>query len=171
MRILNHSVAGNSISLSPLNSPRRGASLSAPPPPRAHQLASIHMTGLSELEKQILNDSKENDGKRRRRKSKVSRLREDRPVTDLEILVLRRYPPRLVSSRKWTGRVAAACGRDESGVVGLVLWGDQMMRWRLAISSASRMAGASDASASALYPLGAVANSLCSIPDHSESRS
>jgi len=93
---------------------------------RAHQLASIHMTGLSELEKQILNDSKENDGKRRRRKSKVSRLREDRPVTDLEILVLRRYPPRLVSSRKWTGRVAAACGRDESGVVGLVLWGDQI---------------------------------------------
>lgn len=84
------------------------------------------MTGLSELEKEILNDSKENDGKRRRRKSKVSRLREDRPVTDLEILVLRRYPPRLVSSRKWTGRVAAACGRDESGVVGLVLWGDQI---------------------------------------------
>jgi len=42
------------------------------------------------------------------------------------MLVLRRYPPRLVSSRKWTGRVAAACGRDESGVVGLVLWDEQI---------------------------------------------
>ena len=91
----------------------------------------IHMASLKPIEKQILNDSKAetkrlSPDKRPRRKVKVSRLKENRPVTDLEILVLRRYPPRLVSSRKWTGRVAAACGRDESGVVGLVLWDEQI---------------------------------------------
>lgn len=91
----------------------------------------IHMAGLKQIEKQILNDSKAETkrfapDRRPRRKAKVSRLKENRPVSDLEILVLRRYPPRLVSSRKWTGRVAAACGRDESGVVGLVLWDEQI---------------------------------------------
>ena len=91
----------------------------------------IHMASLKQIEKQILNDSKTetkrlSQDKRSRRKVKVNRLKENRPVSDLEILVLRRYPPRLVSSRKWTGRVAAACGRDESGVVGLVLWDEQI---------------------------------------------
>ncbi len=89
------------------------------------------MASLKQIEKQILNDSKAetnrlSPGRRPRRRVKVNRLKEDRPVSDIEILVLRRYPPRLVSSRKWTGRVAAACGRDESGVVGLVLWDDQI---------------------------------------------
>ena len=89
------------------------------------------MTTRSKIEQEILNDSNFN-GKRRgrghrpRRKIKVNRLKEDSPVSEIEILVLRRYPPRLVSSRKWTGRVAAACGRDESGVVGLVLWDEQI---------------------------------------------
>ena len=89
------------------------------------------MTTMNEIERQILNDSKiggkrRGAGRRPRRRVKVSRLKENRPVSELEILVLRRYPPRLVSSRKWTGRVAAACGRDESGVVGLVLWDEQI---------------------------------------------
>ncbi|MAK77726.1 MAG: hypothetical protein CL992_00380 [Euryarchaeota archaeon] len=56
----------------------------------------------------------------------VRRIREDRPVRKLEVKVLRRYPPRLISSRKWTGRVAAACGRGDTGVIGLVLWDDQV---------------------------------------------
>ena len=129
------------------------------------------MTGLSELEKQILNDSKENDGKRRRRKSKVSRLREDRPVTGLEILVLRRHPPvwyRVGSGLGVSRQLAAETSPESSDSCSGVI---RSMRWRLAISSESRMAGASDAAASALYPLGAVADSLCSMPDHSESRS
>lgn len=75
-----------------------------------------------------MTDSKENskDTIRYRRKTKVNRLKTDAPVSNLEVLVLRRYPPRVVSNRKWTGRAAAACGRDESGVVGLVLWDDQI---------------------------------------------
>ena len=89
------------------------------------------MAAMNEIEREILNDSKivskrRDVGRRPRRKVKVSRLKENRPVSELDILVLRRYPPRLVSSRKWTGRVAAACGRDESGVVGLVLWDEQI---------------------------------------------
>ena len=44
----------------------------------------------------------------------------------LELVVLRRYPRRLVSSTNFTGSVAAACGRDETGIVGIVLWGEQV---------------------------------------------
>ncbi len=89
---------------------------------------TIPMNKLSNIEKKILTDSKENskDRIRGRRKTKVSRLKAGSPVSYLEVLVLRRYPPRVVSNRNWTGRVAAACGRDESGVVGLVLWDEQI---------------------------------------------
>ena len=89
---------------------------------------TIQMNKLSNIEKKILTDSKENSQYRirGRRKTKVSRLRENSHVSYLEVLVLRRYPPRVVSNRNWTGRVAAACGRDESGVVGLVLWDEQI---------------------------------------------
>ena len=75
-----------------------------------------------------MTDSKENskDRFRRRDKTKVSRLKAGSPVSYLEVLVLRRYPPRVVSNRNWTGRVAAACGHDESGVLGLVLWDEQI---------------------------------------------
>lgn len=44
----------------------------------------------------------------------------------VEVLVLRRYPRREVNSANYRGPVAAACGRDETGVVGLVLWGEQV---------------------------------------------
>ena len=93
-----------------------------------HSVQAIQMDRLSNIEKEILTDSKENskDTIRYRRKTKVNRLKTDAPVSNLEVLVLRRYPPRVVSNRKWTGRAAAACGRDESGVVGLVLWDDQI---------------------------------------------
>ncbi|MDP6147706.1 MAG: hypothetical protein QF635_01160 [Candidatus Thalassarchaeaceae archaeon] len=85
------------------------------------------MTKLSENEKRILKDSREADKiKNRKRTTKVHQLKDEQYVPELEILVLRRYPPRIISSRKWTGRVAAACGRDETGVVGLVLWNEQI---------------------------------------------
>ena len=33
-------------------------------------------------------------------------------------------------SKGWTGSIAAACGRDETGLIGIVLWGDQVDRVR-----------------------------------------
>ena len=38
------------------------------------------------------------------------------------------YPVRRIASKRFTGAVAAACGRDESGIIGLVLWGEQTER-------------------------------------------
>ena len=90
-------------------------------------MISIRMNNLRRFEKTILSDSKEKETQSASKsRIKVSKLKADGPVSNLEILVLRRYPPRIVSNRKWTGRVAAACGRDESGVVGLVLWNEQI---------------------------------------------
>lgn len=57
---------------------------------------------------------------------RVTELEAGRPVPRIELLVLRRYPRRHVASERYVGPVAAACGRDESGVVGLVLWDDQV---------------------------------------------
>jgi len=47
-------------------------------------------------------------------------------VNGLELIILRRYPRRVVNSPNYTGPLAAACGRDETGIVGIVLWGDQV---------------------------------------------
>ena len=44
----------------------------------------------------------------------------------VEVVILRKYPRRYVSNQRYTGYVAAACGRDETGFVGLVLWGKQV---------------------------------------------
>ena len=55
-------------------------------------------------------------------------LRHNAPVHRVELVVLRIYPVRRVASERYTGPVAAACGRDESGIIGLVLWGDQTER-------------------------------------------
>ena len=63
-------------------------------------------------------------------RTRVEDLVAGRPVGRLEILVLRRYPRRTVMSKGWTGSIAAACGRDETGLIGLVLWGDQVDRVR-----------------------------------------
>ena len=85
------------------------------------------MNNLRRFEKTILSDSKEKETQSANNsRIKDSKLKTDGPVSNLEILVLLRYPTRIVSNRKWTGRVAAACGRDESGVVGLVLWNEQI---------------------------------------------
>ena len=61
---------------------------------------------------------------------RVEDLIPNRPVGRLELLILRRYPSRKVTSKGWTGSIAAACGRDETGLIGLVLWGDQVDRVR-----------------------------------------
>jgi len=61
---------------------------------------------------------------------RVENLIANRPIGRIELLVLRRYPRRTVMSQGWTGSIAAACGRDETGLIGLVLWGDQVDRVR-----------------------------------------
>ena len=61
---------------------------------------------------------------------RVENLVADRPIGRIELLVLRRYPRRTVMSNGWTGSIAAACGRDETGMIGIVLWGDQVDRVR-----------------------------------------
>ena len=59
-------------------------------------------------------------------RTRVESLVAERPIGRIEVIVLRRYPRRFVDSKNWKGHVAAACGRDETGLVGLVLWGDQI---------------------------------------------
>lgn len=59
-------------------------------------------------------------------RQRVSELKANKQVKRLELVVLRRYPRRLVNSSNFTGSLAAACGRDETGIVGIVLWGEQV---------------------------------------------
>ena len=63
-------------------------------------------------------------------RTRVENLIANRPIGRIELLVLRRYPRRTVMSKGWTGSIAAACGRDETGLIGIVLWGDQVDRVR-----------------------------------------
>jgi len=81
-----------------------------------------------EREVSILNQMKENPTlvKGQTARQKVSELKPNHGINRLELVVLRRYPRRLVSSSNFTGSIAAACGRDETGIVGIVLWGDQV---------------------------------------------
>ena len=58
--------------------------------------------------------------------NRIEHLRPNAPVRKLEMVVLRIYPKRMIVSPTYTGHVAAACGRDETGLVGLVLWADQI---------------------------------------------
>lgn len=73
---------------------------------------------------QMRNSGKNSKGLNTRQR--VSDLTPNTEVKRLELVVLRRYPRRLVNSNNFTGSVAAACGRDETGIVGIVLWGDQV---------------------------------------------
>ena len=59
-------------------------------------------------------------------RQRVVDLIPNQQIERLELVVLRRYPRRLVNSPNYTGSLAAACGRDETGLVGIVLWGDQV---------------------------------------------
>ena len=56
----------------------------------------------------------------------VKDLRPNRPIKQLDLIILRIYPRRLIYSETYSGPVAAACGRDESGLVGIVLWNEQI---------------------------------------------
>lgn len=59
-------------------------------------------------------------------RQKVSELSINSKIRCLELVVLRIYPRKLINTESYSGAVAAACGRDETGIVGLVLWGDQI---------------------------------------------
>ena len=78
--------------------------------------------------KSILSAMKNNKSSQTSRSSRqrVEDLVANNPVNRLELVVLRRYPRRLVNSANYTGSLAAACGRDETGLVGIVLWGEQV---------------------------------------------
>ncbi len=59
-------------------------------------------------------------------RQRVVDLVPNQQIERLELVVLRRYPRRLVNSPNYTGSLAAACGRDETGLVGIVLWGEHV---------------------------------------------
>ena len=59
-------------------------------------------------------------------RQRVVDLIPNQQIERLELVVLRRYPRRLVNSPNYTGSLAAACGRDETGLVGIVLWGNHV---------------------------------------------
>ena len=61
-------------------------------------------------------------------RQKVADLTPHSPVRRLELVVLRVYPRRMVYSEHYVGPVAAACGRDETGIIGLILWNEQIQR-------------------------------------------
>mgnify|MGYP001178681488 FL=1 len=61
----------------------------------------------------------------------VKDLKPNRPIRNLDLIILRVYPRRLVYSETYSGPVAAACGRDESGLVGIVLWNEQIDNIRI----------------------------------------
>ena len=61
----------------------------------------------------------------------VKDLRPNRPIRQLDLVILRIYPRRLIYSETYSGPVAAACGRDESGLVGIVLWNEQIDNVRI----------------------------------------
>lgn len=63
-------------------------------------------------------------------RQKVSELVPGKAVKRLELVVLRRYPRRLINSKSYTGAIAAACGKDETGIVGIVLWADDVTKVR-----------------------------------------
>ena len=58
--------------------------------------------------------------------NRIENPRPNTPVRRLELVVLRMYPRRMIVSTSYTGPVAAACGRDDTGLVGLVFWGEQV---------------------------------------------
>ena len=65
-----------------------------------------------------------------RTRTMISELKYGPQSGSIELLVLRKFPGRRVKTARWDGVLAAACARDESGMVGLVLWGDQVDRVR-----------------------------------------
>ena len=75
-----------------------------------------------------LNPSSHSQEHPRPARQQCADLRNNAPVHRVELVMLRIYPVRRVASPNFTGKVAAACGRDESGIIGMVLWGEQTER-------------------------------------------
>ena len=78
--------------------------------------------------KSILSAMKNNKSSQTSRSSRqrVEDLVANNPVNRLELVVLLRFPRRFVISAIYTVSSASACGRDETGLVGIVLWGEQV---------------------------------------------
>ena len=53
---------------------------------------------------------------------RIKDLKPNKPIHGLKLKIIRRYPPKYVTSKFYTGQIAAACGIDETGIVGVVLW-------------------------------------------------
>ena len=65
------------------------------------------------------------------KRQNVIDLKPNRPVKRLDLIILRVYPRRLIYSESYSGPIAAACGRDETGLVGIVLWDKQVDEVRI----------------------------------------
>ena len=78
----------------------------------------------------ILNQMNLGDNTQKERQ-RVETLLPNTRIDTIELVVLRIYPRRLISTKTYTGPVAAACGRDETGIVGIVLWDSQIEQIRV----------------------------------------
>ena len=78
----------------------------------------------------ILNQMNLGDNRQKERQ-RVETLLPNTRIDTIELVVLRIYPRRLISTKTYTGPVAAACGRDETGIVGIVLWDSQIEQIRV----------------------------------------
>ncbi|MEE2758980.1 MAG: hypothetical protein VYA86_03255 [Candidatus Thermoplasmatota archaeon] len=63
---------------------------------------------------------------KKRAKTLVRDMIPNRKFERIDLLIIQRYPRRTVVSKGWTGSVAVACARDKSGLIALVLWGNQV---------------------------------------------
>lgn len=96
------------------------------------QRQGIRRTKRDERTQAILNEvaAEIEDAEGRSKRQRVCDLIPNAPVKDLDLVVLRRYPRRLINTDSYTGMVAAACGRDETGLVGIVIWADDVDKVR-----------------------------------------
>ena len=78
----------------------------------------------------ILNQMNLGDNRQKERQ-RVETLLPNTRIETIELVQLRIYPRRLISTKTYTGAVAAACGRDETGIVGIVLWDSQIEKIRV----------------------------------------
>ena len=96
------------------------------------QRQGIRRAKRDERTRAILNEvaAEIEDAEGRSKRQRVCDLKPNAPVKDLDLVVLRRYPRRLINTDSYTGMVAAACGRDETGLVGIVIWADDVDKVR-----------------------------------------
>ena len=96
------------------------------------QRQGIRRAKRDERTQAILNEvaAEIEDAEGRSKRQRVCDLIPNAPVKDLDLVVLRRYPRRLINTDSYTGMVAAACGRDETGLVGIVIWADDVDKVR-----------------------------------------